>query len=227
MTQTASPPITVSSAPKTLFFLRHGETDWNAEGRLQGQTDIPLNGLGREQAADAGRALRRCGVDPGQRPWLVSPLARTRQTAELARDALGLKPLAYSTDDRLKEISFGEWQGQTWPELRRADLPAVRARNADKWGYTPPGGESYAALLERVSGWLAGVGEEAIVVAHGGIARMLMILLAGLPQHEAVDTDVWQGRVLLFRGGRGFWVSGAEGATIPLAEQGRGGEATV
>jgi probable phosphoglycerate mutase len=188
-----------------IVFIRHGETDWNLEGRLQGQRDIPLNEVGRAQAAEAGRKLRSI-VDPAALPWRVSPLERTRETAEIARNALGLDPKAYELDDRLKELTFGEWEGRTWAELKAVDKAIVRARQADKWGFVPPKGESYAMLHERIAAWLPSVTEETIVVSHGGVARALMVLLAGAEPISACVEDIWQGKLLWFRDGRAEWV---------------------
>ncbi len=144
-----------------LYYVRHGETDWNAERRLQGQHDIPLNALGRAQAARCGAILRdllaRDGLEPRRHfDYVSSPLGRARETMELVRAALGLDPTDYRTDARLMEMSFGRWEGFTFAELqatRRSD--ALAARERDKWNFVPPGGESYADLLARVRAWYA------------------------------------------------------------------------
>jgi broad specificity phosphatase PhoE len=96
-----------------LIFIRHGETDWNVEGRLQGQHDIPLNGRGRDQAASAGREARKYIAREGLTDlrYVASPLTRTRDTMELARGAMGLDPKDYALDPRLMELSFGRWEG--------------------------------------------------------------------------------------------------------------------
>jgi len=90
--------------PHRLFFIRHGETDWNSEGRLQGQRDIPLNDLGRVQAEEAGIILQGLHPHPEDMDWWVSPLARTRETAERVRTAMGLHPTYYKMDERLKTL---------------------------------------------------------------------------------------------------------------------------
>lgn len=192
-------------APPRLLFIRHGETDWNAVGRLQGQQDIPLNELGRRQAAEAGRHLRRLTQDPAALPWIVSPLARTRHTAELARREIGLPERGYALDERIKELSFGRWEGLTWREVRKSEPGAARAREADKWAFVPPGGESYAMLAQRVKPWFSSLESEAIVVSHGGVARALLHLVAGLPPTEAPSEDIWQGRILVIEEGRHAW----------------------
>ncbi|MBV1701578.1 MAG: phosphoglycerate mutase family protein [Hyphomicrobiales bacterium] len=188
-----------------LIFLRHGQTDWNVEERLQGQRDIPLNGIGRDQAASAGRSCK---------PWLesdlnflCSPLQRTRETMTIARQAMGLQPSPFATDDRLKEISFGDWEGMTWGEIEKADPARANARDADKWGYAPPGGESYVMLAERIKPVLAELSADTLIVSHGGVARALMALIGGVSPKRAPLLNVYQGRPLVFEGGRCKWYS--------------------
>lgn len=197
-----------------LYFIRHGETDWNKDGRLQGQTDIPLNKRGRMQADIAGKHLvspSAVGLSPerlAQMQFVSSPLIRTRQTMEILRASLKLDPMQYVTDARLKEITFGTWEGKTWPEIRARDPIGASARDRDKWGYVPPGGENYAMVLERVSDWLASLQEDCCVVAHGGIARVILVALAGTSHMQAVASDIWQGKVLAFENGAARWVPG-------------------
>lgn len=192
-------------APR-LFFIRHGETDWNAEGRLQGQHDIPINARGREQAAQTGRRLLNLRPDVARLPWVVSPLHRTRETAEIARTTIGLSRDGYTIEDRLKEISFGRLEGMTWKDVRRADPDLARSREADKWRFLAPEGESYASLTERVAPWAQSVETDTVVVSHGGVARALMRLLCDVPVEKASMADIWQGRVLVFEAGRYSWV---------------------
>lgn len=188
-----------------IWFLRHGETSWNREGRLQGQRDIPLNDLGRAQAETAG--IRLAALAPvADLPWIVSPLDRTRRTAELAREGAGLPAEGYALDDRLKEITFGRWEGLTWPEVRKADPAGAAKREIDKWGFAPPGGESYAMLVERIRPWIDALESPCVVVAHGGVARAMMHVIAGVPEHEVTALDIWQGRVLLLEPGKYAWV---------------------
>ena len=193
------------SARPRILFVRHGETDWNVEGRLQGQKDIPLNALGRIQAEDVGRRLTKLLDDPLRSQWIVSPLGRTRETAEIARRALGLDPKAYQTEDQLKEITFGAWEGFTWAELRKSEPLAEAERMKNKWGYVPPHGESYEMLTNRIGLWLETVKSEIVAVSHGGVARALMVLAAGLSPDDAPRHEIHQGRVLEFAEGRFCW----------------------
>ena len=189
-----------------IWFIRHGETDWNREGRLQGQRDIPLNALGRRQAVEAGRRLAAEVPEPGRLPWLVSPLGRTVETALLARTAIGLDPPGFLTDDRLKELTFGRWEGETWHDLKKRERDLARARRADKWNFVPPGGESYAMLERRIKPWFASVTGESVVVAHGGVARVLLTLVGGVRAVDAPYLDIRQGEVLRLDMGGYRWI---------------------
>ncbi len=194
-----------------LWFIRHGETDYNREGRLQGQQDTPLNPKGREQASAVGRALRKlAGAEMAALDeacaFVASPFQRTRRTMERAREAMGLDPAAYALDDRLKELTFGEWEGSTWPEIEARDPAGAAARAAAKWNFTPPEGESYATLAQRVAPWVETLRGDLLVVSHGGVARALMFLIAGVAPERAAETPIQQGRAILFEAGRFKWV---------------------
>lgn len=193
-----------AAAGPILYYLRHGETDWNAEGRLQGQRDIALNALGRRQAAACGKILRdlfaRQGRAPQDLDYVSSPLIRARATMELAREALGLDPSGYATDPRLAEMSFGRWEGRTYADLREAERPALAARERDKWRFAPPEGESYQQLTERVSEWYATLRRDTVAAAHGGVARALLAHL-GIENHDrATHRNIEQGVVYVFSG---------------------------
>src|SRR5258706_10115393 len=101
----------------TIYYIRHGETAWNAEGRLQGAQDTSLNDLGRKQAARAGGILgdlfARDGRSEQALAYVASPLGRARSTMELVRGALRLPPHDYTIDDRLREIGYGGLEGST------------------------------------------------------------------------------------------------------------------
>ena len=109
----------------TIYYIRHGETEWNADGRLQGTRDIPLNDLGRKQAADAGSILAdlfaRDGRSEQSLAFVASPLGRARSTMELVRGALELPPADYSIDNRLREIGYGDWEGSTLRQMQASD----------------------------------------------------------------------------------------------------------
>lgn len=184
----------------TIYFVRHGQTDWNAEGRLQGQRDTSLNATGLRQAEEAADRLRALTGDALEgSDFVASPLIRTRRTMEALRACLNLPPEDYRTDPRLMEIGFGAWEGSTWAEIRRRDPAGAAARDRDRWGYQPPGagGESYAMLTERVAPVVAGFRDTTVVVAHGGIARAMLVALGHLDPWTAPRIGVRQGSVLV------------------------------
>ncbi|MCK2056063.1 histidine phosphatase family protein [Methylobacterium sp. 37f] len=183
-----------------IYFIRHGQTDWNAEGRLQGQRDIALNAEGLRQAEDVARRLAAVAeADLATMDYAASPLARTRRTMETLRAALALPPEGYRLDPRLKEISFGTWEGSTWAEIRRRDPSGAAARDRDRWGYRPPGetGESYAMLVERVTPVVTGLTRPTVIVAHGGVARAILVIRGHLGVRDAPRIGIRQGSVLV------------------------------
>ena len=197
--------------PHRLIFVRHGETAYNAESRLQGQLDIPLNARGREQARTVGGTLRSLigpeidRLDAAQ-AFFSSPLERARETTEIARAAMGLEPKRYHLDPVLKELSFGVWEGLTWPEIEIRDLKGLRARRKSRWNFAPEGGESYAMLADRLRPWLDSLTEHAFVISHGGVARVLMAMIAGIAPAKAVRAPIIQGRAIVFENGGCRWI---------------------
>ena len=155
-------------APPTIYYIRHGETEWNAEGRLQGAQDIPLNDLGRKQAAHAGGILAGLFAHDGQSEasiaFVASPLGRARSTMELVRGTLGLPLRDYSVDDRLREIGYGHWEGSTLNEMQASDPEVFARRQADKWTVSPPGGESYASVQLRMRDWYDSLQADTVAV---------------------------------------------------------------
>jgi broad specificity phosphatase PhoE len=184
------------------YFVRHGETEWNAERRLQGQLDIPLNDAGRLQSAQCGATLRGLIAARRKAPadfaFISSPLSRAGETMEILRGVLGLPRKGYAIEPRLAELSFGRWEGLTYREVRALDSLALKRRERDKWNFVTPQGESYAQLLKRVREWHATVEGDIIVVAHGGVARVLMVLFGIRAPEDAPHGDVEQGVVYEF-----------------------------
>lgn len=195
----------MSSSP-TIYLVRHGQTDWNVEHRLQGQKDIPINATGRMQAAQNGRTLAQLLDDPSRFRYIASPLGRTRETMNIIRRELGLPAHGYETDDRIKEISFGLWETYTFDELRQTVPDEVDKRFADKWNYAAPQGESYAMLLERVKSWIPYIAEDAVVVCHGGILRVLEHYFNGTAPDVVATASIPQDRVYKWDGSVAGWL---------------------
>jgi len=159
-----------------LYILRHGQTEWNAVGRMQGHLDSPLTNLGQEQARTQLRILKAQNL-PADTTFHCSPLGRARQTAALALAGLTKRPCF---DDRLKEISVGKFEGLTmydldtcWPEIMRASSPY-------SWHYRAPGGERFVDFRARIKDWLDEQTTTAVVVTHGMTSGVLRGLALGL-----------------------------------------------
>lgn len=191
-----------------VYFVRHGQTDWNAEGRLQGQADTDINDKGRRQATRNGEKLARLIPDPQAFDFVSSPLLRTRETMQRVRAAMRLDPLAYRTDPRLMELHFGDWQGHTYAELEISDPGSSSRRAADKWNFRAPGAkaESYAMLLERVRPFLESLRQPTVCVTHGGIIRVLFRIVEGTPERACARLNVPQDKVLRFEAGTLAWL---------------------
>jgi broad specificity phosphatase PhoE len=187
-----------------LYYVRHGLTEWNAQHRLQGRHDIPLNSEGCAQASRCGELLQallsRDGRTPEDVDYVSSPLSRARQTMEIMRARLGLIPGAYSVDARLVEIAFGDWEGLTYAEVLARDKDVVFRRESGKWGFLPPGGESYVQVAARVGDWYDTVERDTVVAAHGGTARALIAHLKVAPPEDATHYSIEHGVVYVFSG---------------------------
>jgi broad specificity phosphatase PhoE len=189
----------------TIYYIRHGETEWNALGRLQGAQDIPLNELGRRQSVHAGRILadllERDSQSASLLAFVASPLGRARQTMDLVRGVLRLPLSGYGIDDRLREIGYGQWEGATLAEMQAQDPVLFDRRQAEKWTVAPPGGETYVSVQARMADWYHGLAADMVAVAHGGTARALMVVLGLETPESAADLPIEQGAVYVFRDG--------------------------
>jgi probable phosphoglycerate mutase len=188
-----------------LYYVRHGETDFNVEARLQGRRDTVLNANGRRQAAQSASVLRDLFARDRRQAqdfaYVASPLKRARETMEILRMALALDPGGYDVDARLMEISYGDWEGLTLPEIEARTPGVLAQRDRDKWNFAPPGGESYRELAKRIDDWYATLTRDTMVAAHGGGARALMALFHVLPEADATYAQIAQGVVYVFADG--------------------------
>lgn len=192
-----------------IVLVRHGETHWNRSHRYQGQKDSPLTLTGIAQVRAVVAALRRRLGDPaGYRVW-SSPLGRTKQTAALLCEEMGLSFAAVTFDDRLMECHYGCWEGLTHDQIRAKYPEDLRDREADPWNHAVPGGESFATVAARVRSWLdeAAPGGPLIVVAHGGSGRVLRGLYLGLEPKAIFAFDEPQSTAFVLADGRETMVS--------------------
>ena len=196
--------------PHDLIVIRHGETDWNAQQRLQGRNDIPLNDTGRKQARRNGAALRAhfaaTGADPDAYDWIASPLSRATETMRLVREAAGLDPLAFRQDERWVEIDFGTWSGLKGHEIASGWPKEWAARDRDNWNHVPPSGESSAAAVARIEAALAALSRPTVLVIHGGVNRVLKVILGVLAIADTRGYHTPQDRFYVWSRGDVTWL---------------------
>lgn len=189
----------------TIYLIRHGETVWNRQGRLQGQLDSPLTLRGVAQAEAVARRLAELLGDEKPR-LLASPLGRTKQTAAIIADSLGAGWHEVAFDDRLLEITLGDHDGyHGWEALDR-DFPEHAARRqADPWHYRHPNGESSQMVQDRVRPLLEELTRTPghhVVVAHGVVNKIVRGLYLGLGPEETFRLDRPQDSFHRLSGGR-------------------------
>lgn len=164
-----------------ILLARHGETPWNAEGRYQGQIDIPLSPIGEAQAQALGARLASVDITRA----VASPLSRAQRTAQLALGAARADMLL--TEPELQEIAHGEWEGLLASEIHEKDPSRLQAWREEPDTVLMPGGESLRLVLERSWRGLArateGLGEHdtLLVVAHDAVNRVILCKVLGLP----------------------------------------------
>lgn len=185
-----------------IYLCRHGQTAFNREHRLQGQMESDLTPLGRAQAGAMADLLHDLVARDATRPWRIvaSPLRRARDTAGIIGARLGL-PVEF--DDRLMELTVGDWEGRLRSDLERERPELFRDRT---WFFAAPGGETYDQVMARVSDWLSEQAAESerglIVVSHGIAGRLLRGAYAGLSPTETLELDVPQDAVYRLHAGQ-------------------------
>ena len=186
----------------TIYFIRHGQTDYNAAHRFQGSLDIPLNDTGRTQAARNGILMRETLGDSSGFQFIASPLWRARETMNIIRYRMGLAPERYFIDGRLAELSFGAWEGKTGKEINAETDGEFSRRKDDIWTHKAPDGESYQEAEKRIRDWLTDLEGDAIVVAHGGVGRVLRGLACDLSIDEMMALTTKQDCIYLLEKGQ-------------------------
>jgi probable phosphoglycerate mutase len=169
---------------RPLYVLRHGETAWNLERRMQGTRNSDLTVRGRAQARAMGRALAgELAREPGPTIFLRSPLGRARETSLIVGRELGLDPDEWRDDRRLAELSYGDWEGFSWKEIEVHRPGALADWRADPHGFCPPGGETHFELRRRSAAVLADIVASrmrTVIVGHGVSGAVLRGINLGL-----------------------------------------------
>lgn len=175
-----------------VFFIRHGQTDWNAETRYQGITDTTLSELGIQQAHDNAALLRSLlreqGIDHGKLTLMSSPLLRAKQTAEIIGQSLSPK-LAPVENRKYRELSMGRWEGLTSHEVKERHYEERKSRKLDRWAFKPLGGESMAERCATIENALSELPSNTVLVTHCVVLRIICHLLGGLSQEEATAVE--------------------------------------
>ena len=189
-----------------LYVVRHGRTPWTDQGRFQGTVDIELSGAGKAQAEAAGRRLKALLCNRDQRiedfDILSSPLIRARKTAEILSQVNESAISRIRIEERLGELSFGDWEGMTTLEVK-SHFPALRKqRKTDRWNFRPPGGESYADATPRIKNMFLDFRRPSILVCHTGVMRIILHLLGDMPEGEASIHAIGHGDILIWSEGR-------------------------
>ena len=187
-----------------IYLVQHGETTWNRTGRQQGHHDSPLTDTGIAQARAAGRVLRHAIREIQAACIETSPLGRARQTALLLAEVIGLDLDAVVVAPLLVEHHLGDWEGLTRVEIDAQYPGARQEREAHKWDYVVPGGESYARVAARARQWLASPrhAEITIAVTHEMISRTIQGAYAALTVDEALAQSHRQDRIYCLHAGR-------------------------
>jgi broad specificity phosphatase PhoE len=184
-----------------ILLVRHGETEWNRERRIQGRLDSPLTERGIAQARAVGRLVSSL-PDKALARVVASPLGRARQTAKIICEQLALCP-ELVTDDRLREISVGSWDGLTYRDIALRHPGIFDGAGRHEWYFRSPDGDTYEAFAARVAEWLCEAVEQRLLVAvtHGIVSRVMRGLYAGLPREVALVLPVPQDKVFRLSGG--------------------------
>lgn len=188
-----------------IYLLRHGETEWNESGRIQGRHNSDLTSRGLAQALEQSTVVEHLLPGLGDHRRIVSPLSRARTTAIIAFGGR-----SFETDDRLLEIDCGDWEGLTPEERQRRDpLIVARCQNDFDLYRHAPGGEGINAVRERLVDFLNGIDSTTLVVAHKVVLVVMRALLCGQDEPYHSDMAPAQGTVLHIR----------DGVVIPLSNR--------
>ncbi|MBE9915116.1 histidine phosphatase family protein [Paenibacillus donghaensis] len=179
---------------QVIYLLRHGETELNTQGRYQGELDSSLTAEGIEQVKNNSRLLKLLINDPNEWKIISSPLGRAEQSAKIICEAIGYDWKKVTTDDRLREVSVGDWAGLTIKEIGDSWPELIKNTDNYNWYFNSPNGESYDSVVERVSDWLESIKnkEKVIAVSHGLTGRVLRGAYKNLEKDQALKLEVSQ-----------------------------------
>jgi len=186
----------------TIYLIRHGQTEWNLEGRYQGQKDSPLTQNGKEQARLNALKLQKDIDSFDEVKIFASPLGRAKESAFIICDELNIDRERINFDERIKEFDYGIFEGELKSFCQTTYAKEFNEREADKWNYQIENGESYALVTKRLKFWLDEIKDEKIVIliAHEMINRALRGLYLNLEQNRTLKLRQSNDLVLLLQG---------------------------
>jgi probable phosphoglycerate mutase len=197
----------VSDENHPIIFIRHGETDWNKRGLIQGTIDTDLNEKGHEQARTIARKLAANRQMFQGYDLVCSPQKRARQTMAHLVVALERDSHHVQLEDRVRELGFGVWESKPFWELKAS--PVYPPHPEDRYYWQPEGGESYADGTLRVTSWKLAIKKPTIVVSHGAVGRCLIGQVTGLSRADIVELETPQGAWCLIHQGAARWFDAA------------------
>jgi broad specificity phosphatase PhoE len=196
----------MSDPPPPIIFVRHGETDWNRQGLIQGSVDTELNDRGHAQAKAVAELLAFRKLEWHDFQIVVSPQKRAMQTASYVLTALS--KVLDGIEPRVRELGFGVWEGKPFWELKAS--PVYPADTESRYFWRPEGGESYQDGVARVNEWRATLTHPTLVISHGAVGRCLMGAVAGLGPSDIVNLKTPQGAYCRLENGQIDWFDAVE-----------------
>lgn len=179
---------------QTIYLFRHGETEFNLQGRYQGELDSPLTEAGIQQVQQNACMLKSIIGNPQEWKIVSSPLGRAMQSAAIICETIGYDVQNVQQDKRLAEVAVGQWAGLTTSEIESTWPKRFHKGDIYSWYFHAPDGETYEAVTSRISDWLEEIQREpkVIAISHGLTGRILRRLYAGLGREDALKLAVSQ-----------------------------------
>lgn len=179
---------------QTIYLLRHGETEFNTQGRYQGELDSPLTEMGVHQVQQNALMLKSLIGNPNEWKIFSSPLGRVMQSTEIICETIGYDLKNVEKDNRLTEVAVGQWAGLTTKEIESSWPNLFHNTDVYNWYFNAPNGEAYDAVVNRLSAWLEDIQHipKVIAISHGLTGRILRGIYADLKKEDALRLEVSQ-----------------------------------
>lgn len=179
---------------QTIYLLRHGETEFNTQGRYQGELDSPLTEVGVQQVQQNAQMLKSLIGNPNEWKIVSSPLGRAMQSTEIICETIGYDVKKVEKDERLTEVAVGQWAGLTTKEIESSWPNLFQNTDVYNWYFNAPNGEAYDSVVCRLSAWLKDMQHvpNVIAISHGLTGRILRGIYADLKKEDALKLEVSQ-----------------------------------